>query len=414
MRQQVVDRLLIAHTAKINFDFRCHNMSSHNIRSYILYGIATMATMISVRRHAVQLLLAALLLGPVAGLANPKCNPRRSFLTETAQSVAVAAGLSFLISPERVSAAVTDETENFGVDTWWTKDINSKNAAATASSPPVFVEPSDEVTIYLSKQELKLRRGLGIELSDIEFRTNLRVYVKSVTPGSLASDLGIQKGWVVVGINGQSTERTNAQGVAQMLSTAVQQTSGTDEVEFRFRDPSVFQNQLRNLQADESVTTKVGPAGDTTARASDGSAKSGNVATGQVDQTITVTQLVPPKLCRRGAQTDDLMEISYIGAVVETGAIFDGSAIKINGQGIPGRGDDVSLYLVLGKQPFGQFPPGWDVGLVGMCVGERRRLVIPPALAYGSTGMPRRGIPPNATLQYDVTLVSLNGLSTPQ
>jgi hypothetical protein len=62
----------------------------------------------------------------------------------------------------------------------------------------------------------------------------------------------------------------------------------------------------------------------------------------------------------------------------------------------------------------GQFPPGWDIGLVGMCVGERRRLTVPPVLAYGSAGLPRRGIPPDATLQYDVTLVSLNGLATPQ
>ena len=49
-----------------------------------------------------------------------------------------------------------------------------------------------------------------------------------------------------------------------------------------------------------------------------------------------------------------------------------------------------------------------------MCVGERRRLIIPPVLAYGAKGVPRRNIPPNATLQYDVTLVSLNGLATPQ
>jgi len=49
-----------------------------------------------------------------------------------------------------------------------------------------------------------------------------------------------------------------------------------------------------------------------------------------------------------------------------------------------------------------------------MCVGERRRLIVPPVLAYGSQGLPRRGIPPDATLQYDITLVSINGLSTPQ
>lgn len=71
------------------------------------------------------------------------------------------------------------------------------------------------------------------------------------------------------------------------------------------------------------------------------------------------------------------------------------------------------IYKHRGKQPFGQFPPGWDVGLEGMCIGERRRLIIPPVLGYGAVGVPRRGIPPNATLQYDVTLVSLNGLATP-
>lgn len=57
---------------------------------------------------------------------------------------------------------------------------------------------------------------------------------------------------------------------------------------------------------------------------------------------------------------------------------------------------------------------GWDVGLKGMCVGERRRVTVPPVLAYGSKGAPRRGVPPDATLQYDVTLISMNGLATPQ
>ena len=100
--------------------------------------------------------------------------------------------------------------------------------------------------------------------------------------------------------------------------------------------------------------------------------------------------------------------------VVETGAIFDGSAIKVDGKAIPGRGDDTSLFFVLGKQPFGQFPAGWDAGLEGICVGERRRIIVPPVLAYGSQGIPRRGIPPNATLQYDVSLISINGNAMPQ
>ena len=53
----------------------------------------------------------------------------------------------------------------------------------------------------------------------------------------------------------------------------------------------------------------------------------------------------------------------------------------------------------------GQVIPGWDQGLVGMRVEGERRLIVPPELAYGST---RRGlIPPNATLVFDIILVTV-------
>jgi hypothetical protein len=136
-----------------------------------------------------------------------------------------------------------------------------------------------------------------------------------------------------------------------------------DTVELRFRDPTIFQTRLRDLSSSRNdnddpttITTQVAPAGDTTQRnPDDGSLKRGNNrgVTQQEDQRLSVSQLIPPKLCRRGAQTDDLLEISYVGRVVETGAIFDGSAIKINGDGVAGRGNDVSIFFVLGKQPFG-------------------------------------------------------------
>ena len=309
---------------------------------------------------------------------------RRQFLTSL-----VGSGIILTSATQSSSAAVTDETDTYA-NNWWAKDCSG----ASLPSKTTDQAASDEVTVRFQKSDLT--QGLGLELADIAFRDNQRVYAKSIRPGSLAERLGIQTDWIVVSLNGESTERTNAQGVSLMLQTVLQKSKDTDEIYIVFRNPFVFRKQLRNLGA-ESVTTQVAPAG-----------------TSQTDQKISVEQLVAPRMCNRGATTDDLLEISYLGTVVETGQVFDGSAIKINGQAIPGRADDVSLFFVLGKQPMGQFPPAWDTGLYGMCVGERRRILVPPVLAYGATGMPRRGIPPNATLQYDITLVSINGLATPQ
>ncbi|MCO5603101.1 hypothetical protein L7F22_057246 [Adiantum nelumboides] len=65
----------------------------------------------------------------------------------------------------------------------------------------------------------------------------------------------------------------------------------------------------------------------------------------------------------------------------------------------------------VGKKPFffrlgvGEVIKGWDIGVNGMRVGDKRRLIVPPEMGYGSKGVP--GIPPNSWLKFDVELVEV-------
>ena len=68
----------------------------------------------------------------------------------------------------------------------------------------------------------------------------------------------------------------------------------------------------------------------------------------------------------------------------------------------------VTLYILIDiAVGVGQVIKGWDEGLIGMCIGDKRKLTIQPEYGYGASGV--GPIPGNAVLIFETELVSING-----
>lgn len=94
------------------------------------------------------------------------------------------------------------------------------------------------------------------------------------------------------------------------------------------------------------------------------------------------------------AKKGDMVSMNYTGRL-EDGTVFD-SNVDPKFQHV----EPFTFELGAGK-----VIPGWDEGIVGMKVGEKKTLVIPPEKAYGPNDY--GPIPGNSTLTFDVELISI-------
>ncbi|KAB2075324.1 hypothetical protein ES319_A07G215200v1 [Gossypium barbadense] len=111
-----------------------------------------------------------------------------------------------------------------------------------------------------------------------------------------------------------------------------------------------------------------------------------------------------PKSCEFQAHKGDRIKVHYRVCWLQLDILFlgkltDGTVFDSSFE----RGDPIEFEL-----GSGQVIKGWDQGLLGMCVGEKRKLKIPAKLGYGDHGSPPK-IPGGATLVFDTELVAVNG-----
>uniref|UniRef100_A0A5F9D4N9 peptidylprolyl isomerase n=1 Tax=Oryctolagus cuniculus TaxID=9986 RepID=A0A5F9D4N9_RABIT len=89
---------------------------------------------------------------------------------------------------------------------------------------------------------------------------------------------------------------------------------------------------------------------------------------------VKIEVLQKPFICHRKTKGGDLMLLHYEGYLEKDGSLFHSTHKHNNGQ---------PIWFTLGIL---EALKGWDLGLKGMCVGEKRKLIIPPALGYGKEG----------------------------
>ena len=124
------------------------------------------------------------------------------------------------------------------------------------------------------------------------------------------------------------------------------------------------------------------------------------VASAEVKETesgLKVEYISKPDACDKVARNGDMLSMHYVGTL-ESGAKFDSSY---------DRSEPFKFQIGVG-----QMIKGWEEGVLGMCVGEKRKLIVHPALGYGDQGAADI-IQDGATLYFEVELIDTEEGPTP-
>lgn len=109
------------------------------------------------------------------------------------------------------------------------------------------------------------------------------------------------------------------------------------------------------------------------------------------NEELKIEVLKTVENCNRKSKKGDILSMHYTGTLLD-GKEFDSSR---------GRGEPFRFQIGVG-----QVVKGWDQGLLDMCIGEKRKLTVPPELGYGEAGAGDR-IPAGATLVFETELTKI-------
>ncbi|KAL9412116.1 hypothetical protein AB3S75_045688 [Citrus x aurantiifolia] len=194
-------------------------------------------------------------------------------------------------------------------------------------------------------------------------------------------------------LDGENKHDLKSKNVNQMdLDNKADDAPGDNlsEKKKRKRKKKKAQENEGNTRTDQTISAvkeKKEPASATEQVQSE--AKSSQVRT--FPNGLVIKEVAMGKPDGKRASPGKQVSVRYIGKLKKNGKIFDSN---------------------VGRAPFkfrlgvGEVIKGWDVGVNGMRVGDKRRLTIPPSMGYGAEGAGGK-IPPNSWLVFDVELIDV-------